>query len=167
MLWSHRKLSLRATKRKKEEKKNTAVTCTNIKRPFFVHSSVLFHELLMSFAKCWTYFALTLASVVLPKFSGLSPVGIMRDDRESGGDVLTSKRLQGKPLLLCLEAEATMKQCHYSERSFSVQFNAVSLISMKFHTKFKHRESCLPPPFNLSGSCLLLSWQPVNGCWFI
>lgn len=36
----------------------------------------------MSFIKWSTYFALTLASVVLPKFSGLSPVEIIKHDRE-------------------------------------------------------------------------------------
>lgn len=42
----------------------------------------------MSFTECWTYFALTLARVVLPKFSGLSPVEIMKHDRER--DILIS-----------------------------------------------------------------------------
>ncbi len=52
----------------------------------------------MSFIKCWTYFELTLASVVLPKFSGLSPVEIMQDDRER--DILICKWLKGTPPLL-------------------------------------------------------------------
>lgn len=42
----------------------------------------------MSCLHCWTYFALTFARVVLPKFSGLSPVEIIK--RDTKRDVLIS-----------------------------------------------------------------------------
>lgn len=91
---------------------------------------------LMSLAKCWTYFALTLASVVLPKFSGLSPVGIMEHDRQR--DILISKMTWGKTPPPSSEAFDEAMSLLRVKPSPS-KFNDISLISMKFHTGLEHR----------------------------
>lgn len=111
--------------------KNSVVVWTNIEVQFFM---VLCY--FMKFNVIQTYFALTLASVVLPKFSGLSPVEIMKHDRE--GDILIFwlKRNPSSFVWRLQWSNVTIqRKCFPSNlmTSLSSQWN--------FHTKFKHRSN--------------------------